>query len=69
MPIPGATAVQNITGDVQGIVERTRNKFINDSTDCCSYKYQILDTYCATQPAVCIYCKCVYRNILAFSVP
>lgn len=65
----GATTVENITGNVQEIVDRIWIK-INESVDCCSYKYQILDTFCATQTAVCdVYAqKCMCSIYIVFVI-
>jgi len=45
----GATQLRNITGNVERLVNETRNQDIFDVFDCCRYRYQILDTYCASQ--------------------
>ena len=50
MPIPAA---EDIAEDVEQIVNRTRNYNFSSSSDCCNYRYQILDTFCATQTPVC----------------
>ena len=54
--------MEDITGNVQEIVDRVRNKPINSTMDCCGYRHQILDTFCATQPAVCTVI-CMYNNV------
>ena len=48
----GATELSDITQQIQMLVNSTRDRFITDIGDCCNYKYQILDTFCASQSSV-----------------
>ena len=48
----GATQLSDISQQIQLLVNSTRDKIITNIMDCCSYKYQILDTFCASQSSV-----------------
>lgn len=48
----GATQLKDITQQVQMLLNSTRDRAINNMADCCSYRYQILDTFCASQSSV-----------------
>ena len=52
MNYPAVATMENITRDIEGIIDRVRGKAIFNSMDCCNNTYQILDTFCALQPAV-----------------
>ena len=48
----GATSFDDYTAEINEIIEGVNN--ISDIKDCCDYEYQILDKFCAVQPAVSI---------------
>ena len=48
----GATELSDISQQIQMLVNSTRDRIITDIGDCCNYKYQILDTFCASQSSV-----------------
>jgi ATP-binding cassette subfamily A (ABC1) protein 3 len=49
----GATEFLNITAGVEEIMDSVQST--SNATDCCDYRYQILDKYCALRSAVSIY--------------
>lgn len=71
----GATDFKNYTGDCWSVIN-TEVQNATDINDCCKYKYQILDKFCAVQPEVrcghCIYvhvCKCYRSMCFSYSSP
>ena len=58
----GATSFDSYTAETQMIIDIADNV-----TDCCSYKNQILDKFCARQfpvSALCLYCiMCMYMYL------
>ena len=54
----GVRNVYDFTEAVQRIREEVDNRTIND---CCSYRFQILDQYCASRTAVSKSIHCSYR--------
>ena len=48
----GATDLSDISQQIQMLVNSTRDRIITGIPDCCSYKYQILDTFCVSQSSV-----------------
>ena len=40
------------TSGVQAIISQTESNLPNSVSQCCKYRYQILDQYCATQTVV-----------------
>ena len=49
----GATEFLNITAGVEEIMDSVQST--SNAIDCCDYRYQILDKYCALRSAVSIY--------------
>jgi len=44
-----ATELRDITRNVVQLVNETVDQNLMDRFSCCNYRYQILDTYCASQ--------------------
>ena len=48
----GATDARDYTGKVQDLIDDVNSTLYDDPTDCCNYRYQLLDQYCATRSPV-----------------
>ena len=47
----GATALRNFTADIQKLMNELNS--VTNAEDCCNYRYQMLDTYCASRVIIC----------------
>ena len=48
----GATEFLDYTNEVQSVINETTSSLPNSTLDCCKYRHQMLDQYCATREVV-----------------
>ena len=48
----GVTEFLDYTGGVQTVINEALSDLPNDASQCCKYRYQILDQFCATRGEV-----------------
>jgi len=62
MNLFGVAGLKSITRGVEEIFNVTRDRIRTRESvfDCCDYKYQILDTFCATRNPVCYMYKYIH---------
>ena len=48
----GVTEFLDYTGGVRAVIDETLSDLPNSTRQCCKYRYQMLDQYCATREGV-----------------
>lgn len=59
-------AFVDYTSEVQAVISQTESNNPTSISQCCNYKYQILDQYCATQTMVRLPTMHIYSGVIQY---
>jgi len=59
----GATEFLDYTSEVQSVIDGTTSNLPNTTMDCCNYRHQMLDQFCASREVVSVARLLFYESL------